>query len=155
MENTQALPGAGAPESGQMDNGKIWLNTAAVVDRIIRDFSIEVVKQAKAPGFMEKLEFWCRSMNGLFLGSSESEKYARGPWNAPDQMGDYVLHALRINGEARNAVRDAFMVYTSKFLRRADPHGEFDGALLEPLIADLRNALLGLSDASDLWRMGS
>jgi len=155
MENTQALPGAGAPESGQLDNGKVWLNTAGVVDRIIRDFTIEAIRVVKTPGGMDKLDFLCRRMNGLFLGLSESDKYQRGSWNTPEQMGDYVLHALRINGETRNAVRDAFMVYMAKLLRRADPHNDFDGKLLDPLIADLRNALLGLSGASDYWHMGS
>lgn len=151
MENTQPMPGAGAPESGQLDNGKIWLNTAAVVDRIIRDFTQEVLRVLKTPGGMTQLGFLCGSMNSLFLNLSPSEKYERGPWNAPEQLGDYVLHALRINGEPRNAVRDACMVYVSKVVDRIDPHSDFDGKLLEPLIADLRNALLGLSEASDRW----
>lgn len=154
MENTQAMPAAGAgAESGQLDNGKIWLNTAAVVDRIIRDFTKEVLQAAGSSGFMAKLEFKCRAMNSLFLGTAAEDRYHRGPWNTPEQMGEYVLHALGINGEPRNAVRDAFMVYMSKLLERANPSEEFDFAPIAPLIADLRNALLGLSAASPQWSM--
>lgn len=151
MENKQALPAAGAgAESGELENGKIWLNTAAVVDRIIRDFTKEVLQAAGSPGFMAKLEFKCRAMNSLFLGTAD-DRYQRGPWNTPEQMGEHVLHALRINGEPRNAVRDAFMVYMSKLLDRAHPGEEFDFEHIAPLIADLRNALLGLSGTSSQW----
>ncbi len=151
MENTAVLPAGGVPESGKLENGRIWLNTASVVDRIIRDFTGEVLDLVGRDDFMAQLDFRCRAMNGLFLGTSQSDTYQRGPWNAPDQLGEYVLKALSIDGETRLAVRDAFTVYVSAVLNAVDPDAEFDAAALEPLIAHLRNALLGLSDASTQW----
>lgn len=152
MESTAALPAAaGAPESGQLDNGRVWLNTSAVVDRIVRDFTSEVLGLVGRDDFMAQLDFRCRAMNGLFLGQSPTVKYERGPWNSPEQLGEYVLKALRIEGESRLAVRDAFMVYLSAVLDVVDPDAEFDPAVLEPFIGNLRDALLGVSESSPYW----
>lgn len=145
MENNQPMPGAGAPQSGLLDNGRTWLNTAAVVDRLVRDFARETLDQVGRPDFMEWLDGRCRFMNGLFLGGSASTVYERGPWNAPDQLGEYILHAMQINGEPRLAVRDAFMVFFSRLLKATD--GEFDSAALEALVGELRDSLLGLKGA--------
>jgi hypothetical protein len=94
-------------------------------------------------GTLAQLDFRCRAMNGLFLGESPTEKYQRGPWNSPDQMGEYVQKALIINGTTRLAVRDAFMWYVDKLLDSIDPNEPFDAATIEPLIDKLRDALLG------------
>jgi hypothetical protein len=142
--NRAAMPGDRAPESGQLENGRIWLNTAAVVDRLIRDFTMETLRLIGGPDFMARLDFECRRMNNLFLNVTSSDDYERGPWNAPAQLGEYVLKALRIDGEPRLGVRDAVAIYTAAPLDVAGPDVEFDGALIEPLIADLRAALLGL-----------
>jgi hypothetical protein len=128
----------------QPDNDRIWLNTESVVDRLIRDFTIEVLGLTAHKDFMAQLDFRCRAMNSLFLGGPEAtDKYQRGPWNTPEQLGEYVLKTRRIDGETRLAVRDAFMVYVNALLDVVGPDGEFDGAVLEPLIANLRDALLG------------
>jgi hypothetical protein len=118
-----------------------------VVDRIIRDFTTEVLGLFGREDFLTQLDFRCRALNGLFLGSSPSDTYQRGPWNAPDQLGEYVLKALHIDGETRLAVRDAFTIYTAALLSVADQDAEFDPATIEPLIANLRVALLGLDSA--------
>ncbi|MEW9580785.1 hypothetical protein [Paraburkholderia sp. DGU8] len=94
--------------------------------------------------FTAYLDFECRRMNSLFLGGpAPTERYDRGLWNTPGELGEYVLKALRITGETRLAVRDAFMVYFSRALDLAGNLGQFDGASLEPLINDLRGTLVG------------
>jgi hypothetical protein len=68
---------------GGVDNGQIWLNTANVIDRIIRDFTSEVLGMVGRADFMAQLDFRCRAMNGLFLGITPSEKYQRGRGTRP------------------------------------------------------------------------
>jgi hypothetical protein len=156
MDNSQTLPRAGAaPESGELENGRVWLNTVEVVDRIIRDFSREVLPLAGREDFMAQLDFRCRALNGLFLGELPSDRYQRGPWNTPAQLGEYVLKALQIAGETRLAVRDAFMWYVDRLFDTIDVEGEFDEETLEPLIDQLRGALLGIDEASPLYSVGA
>lgn len=129
---------------------RVWLNSVDVVDRLIRDFSRDVLEQlGKRTDFMYWLDGECRRMNGLFLGLSPSDRYDTGPWNSPDQLGEYVLKALQINGETRLAVRDAFMVFASKLIKVAKEGGgefsDFDKARLDALVGMLRSALLGLT----------
>ena len=144
LQTNQALPGAGAPESGVLDNGRIWLNTAGVIDSVIRRFAQEVLEAVSRSDFLAWLDLRCRAMNGLFLGTSPSTDYEINPkWNNPDQLGESLLHRLRIDGEPRLAVRDAFMVFVSKMVR-ASQEGEFDAAQMDAMVAELRDALLGL-----------
>jgi hypothetical protein len=82
--------------------------------------------------------------------STSSDRYQRDQWNSPEQLGEYVLKALRIEGETRSAVRDPFAIYTAALLDVADPDAEFDGAVIEPLVSNLRNALLGLEGTTPL-----
>lgn len=130
-------------------SGREWLNSVPVVDRMVRDFSREVIEKADgSPEFLSMVDFECRRMNGLFLGSSPSDKFDRGPWNAADQLGEYILKAMQINGETRMAVRDAFMVHAARLLQilrdaEGKPDGEFTKEL-ERAVAALRSALLGL-----------
>jgi len=121
------------------------LNEPCVVDRIIRDWTMNVFSMVGTDGFMAKLDFECRRMNSLFLAILPSDQYLIGPWNAPDQLGEYVQHALLIDGATRLAVRDAFMWYFDKVLDVYKPGAEFDAAPIEPLINQLRDALLGVS----------
>jgi hypothetical protein len=143
MENTHAFPGADAQESEQLDNGLISLNAAAVVDCIIRDFTREVIGLIGSGDFMARLDFECRRMNSLFLGITQTDKYRRGPWNAPDQMGEYVQKALLINGTTRLAVRDAFMLYVDQLLDSIDPGAPFDESVIEPMIGELATRCSG------------
>lgn len=93
---------------------------------------------------MAYLDFECRRINSLFLGGpAPTERYDRAQWNTPDQLGKHLLKALQITGETRLAVRDAVMVYFSHALDLANDCGQFDDAALEPLIDDLRRALVG------------
>ena len=46
------------------------------------------------------------------------------------------------SGQLENG-RDAFMMYVSALLDVVDPDDEFDPAVIEPLIGNLRAALLG------------
>ena len=86
------------------------------------------------------------------IGSSVASRWTRsgwsaqrtswhGPWNAPNQPGEYIQHALLIDGETRLAVRDAFMWYFDKVLDVYEPGDEFDAASIEQLINQLRDAL--------------
>lgn len=132
-------------------SGRVWLNSVEVVDRLVRDFARDVLEQlGKRTDFMAWLDMECRRMNGLFLGLTPSDLYDTGPWNSPDQLGEYVLKALQIEGETRLAVRDAFMVFASKLIKVAKEGGgefsEFDQRRLEALVGMLRAALLGLSE---------
>ncbi|HEY4805697.1 MAG TPA: hypothetical protein VIH96_24035 [Paraburkholderia sp.] len=121
-----------------------YLNDAAIVDRLIRDFTCEALGLVGREDFMARLDFECRRINSLFLGGpAPTDRYERGLWNTPDQLGEYVLKALQITGETRLAVRDAFTVYFSSVLDLAEDRGRFDAVAIEPLIADLRGALMG------------
>jgi hypothetical protein len=121
------------------------LNEPSVADRLIRNFTVETLGLIGRQDFMARLDFECRRMNSLFLGIIPSDNYVIGPWNAPDQLGEYILQALQINGETRLGVRDAFMWYTNKVLDLYEPGAEFEPALIQPLIDKLRNALLGIA----------
>ncbi|WP_433703732.1 hypothetical protein [Paraburkholderia sacchari] len=121
-----------------------YLNEPAVVDRIIRNFTRDVIELVGREDFMARLDFECRRMNSLLLGGPEpTDRYDRSPWNAPDQLGEYVLKALRITGETRLAVRDAFMWYVDRLFDTVDVERPLDEESVEPLIADLRGALTG------------
>lgn len=143
----RTMPGDGAPESDQQENGRIWLNTVNAVDHIIRDFTNEIFALLGREDFMPRLDFECRRMNNLFLNVTPSDRYQRGEWNSPGALGEHVLKVLRISGEPRLAVRDVFTIYTAALLSVADQDAEFDPATIEPLIGNLRNALLGLEGA--------
>lgn len=125
---------------------RAYLNEPSVVDRLIRDFTCEALDLVSHKDFMARLDFECRRMNSLFLGGPEAtDHYERAPWNVPDQLGEYVLKALQITGETRLAVRDAFMWYVDRLFDTSAVEQPFDKASVEPLIADLREALLGKS----------
>lgn len=144
LQTRQALPGVGEAESGALDNGRVWLNTAGVVDTLIRSFALEVLAEVSRADFMAWLDLRCRAMNGLFLGTSPSDQFERNPkWHTPDQLGESLLHRLRIDGEPRLAVRDAFMVFTSKMIK-ASQAGEFEDEAMDAMVAELRDGLLGL-----------
>ncbi len=149
----RTMPGDGLPDSEQLENGRIGLNTVNAVDHIIRDFTSEIFVLLGREDFMPRLDFECRRMNNLFLNITASDRYQRGEWNSPGALGEHVLKVLRISGETRLAVRDAFMMYTTALLDVADPDAEFDPATIEPLIGNLRNALLGLEGAVPLRAM--
>lgn len=131
---------------GPVKDGKIWLNSASVVDRILRDFVREIIDILDRPDFQERLEFECRRLNNLFLGITPSDKYSTGPWNTLDQCGDYVLQVLTINGESRTAVRDAFMIFALRVIVLAAD--EFDPIKLDVEIDRMRHALLGTTEAA-------
>jgi hypothetical protein len=132
------------------ESGKVWLNSADVVNRVIRDFVHEVLRDFGRPGFLERLDFECRRMNSLFMGDGQSDTYLKGPWNRPDQIGEYVQLALHINGETHHAVRDAFMIFAKDFLKLASQSGgkfnESSQHEVDELIVRLRDALLGITD---------
>lgn len=137
--------------AGPDGSGLVWLNSVEVVDRIVGDFTAFVIKEAGEEGFVDRLEFECRRMNGLFLGLTPTDKYSRGPWNSPDHLGASILKRLVINGETKNGVRDAFMVYADDilgFVEDAAGRNERDWrALLDAKVARLRCALLGIPEA--------
>jgi len=87
-------------------------------------------------------------MNGLFLGASSSDKYQHDSWNSPSRLGEFLLKSRRISDETHLAVRDVLMVFVAALLDVAEPDTEFDGAAIEPLISNLRNALLGPPSAN-------
>ena len=70
-------------------------------------------------------------------GSPDNGSSRRGRWPR-------TFKALRIDDEVRLAVRDAFMIYINALLGVVGPDGEFDSVVLEPLVVNLRAALLGI-----------
>ncbi|MGF6440563.1 hypothetical protein [Paraburkholderia youngii] len=63
-----------------------------MVDRLIRDFTREILGTAGRGDFMAYLVFECRRMNGVFLGEIPTATCLRSPWST-----------------TRLGVRDAFM----------------------------------------------
>jgi hypothetical protein len=131
-------------------SGKVWLNSADVVNRIIREFVHEALRDVRSPEFMQRLDFHCRRMNDIFMGSGQDDVYLKGPWNRADQIGEYVQLHLHIDGDTRLAVRDAFMLFSRDFLKLAHSSGgqfnETSHGEIDELIQRLRDALLGVSD---------
>lgn len=137
-------------ESAPGDAGR-WLNSARVVDGIVRHFFANFLRDLGEHGFMDRLGFECARMNGLFLGSGPDGGFERGSWNCPEHLGSYLLTTLSIDGETRNAVRDAFMVYANRLVDLIErmPDGADDAALkagIDKLVGELRSALLGIPE---------
>jgi hypothetical protein len=152
--DTSSLPRAGAPEqSGLLQDGRTYLMTANVVDRLIRDFTIDLMDKVGDPDFMWHLDFECTRMNNLFLGITPSKEYLVSNWNAPDQLGEYVLKALRINDETRHGVKAAFAWYFGEMLDLWTQGADFDSATIKPLLDFFRNALMGLLEPSAQYRV--
>ena len=100
------------------DNTPPWLNSIEAASAIVRQFAADVARRygiASHKDLMGWLSNECSRMNELFIGAGlETMPYARGPWNTPDQLGHHLALALRIDGELRFAVRDAFMIFAAK-----------------------------------------
>jgi hypothetical protein len=124
------------------------LGSDAVVDRIIREFAAEVLRNTQRKDFMAWLTFECLRMNNLFMGVYGSDKYLQGPWNCEEQVGSFVQGVFVINGETRFAVRDAFMIFTNALLKLVKEGEAFDDprrAKLDEMVGEMREALLGTS----------
>lgn len=125
-----------------------WLNSAPVVDHIVRQFFAAVLNKVGDRDLMQVLEFETARLNGLFLGLSPVSEFERGPWNAPDHLGAFILKELQINGSTTNAVRDSFMVFASRLLALASKASHEGGERwqreIDGLVATLRNALIGV-----------
>ncbi|MGQ7939517.1 hypothetical protein [Paraburkholderia sp. D1E] len=126
------------------------LTSANVVDGIVRRFTNEIFALLGRDDFMAQLDFRCRALNNLFLGITPTDKYERSEWNSPSCLGEFLLKSRHISGETHHAARDFLMVFVAELLDVADPDNEFDGAVLEPLIVGVRDALLGLPPASSM-----
>jgi hypothetical protein len=127
-------------------DGKIWLNSTGVVDKLIRAFTADMLTALAAKkDFMPWLEFEALRLNNLFLGRSPSDTYEIGPWNKPDQLGQHVLISLVINGETHLGVRDGFYWYTDKVMHLTK--NNFDDAKLNQLIDGFKNILLGINSS--------
>lgn len=143
------LPKAGGPP---------WLTTMEVVDGIVREFMGEVIARygtASQADFMGWLEAECLRMNELFSGYRANESrddFQRSPWNMPQSIGVFVGMAMQIDCEARNAVRDAFMVTAASVIEilNADEGKPVEqwGWKLDAAREALRDALMGIP-ASD------
>jgi len=124
-----------------------------IVDGLVRRFTAEaldILAPPRSPTFMAAIDFECRRMNNLFLSVTPNDTYERGTWNTPDQLGTYIRQALRIDGEDRLAVRDAFMWYLDKVV---DAVKRDESA--EPLIAHLVNCLIGVAHQNPAPTAGS
>jgi hypothetical protein len=124
------------------------LGSGAVVDRIIREFAAEVLRNTQRKDFMAWLSFECLRMNNLFTGVYGSDKYVQGPWNCEDRVGSFVHSVFVIDGETRFAVRDAFMIFKNALLKLVKEGGAFDDARrakLDEMVGEMRDALLGTS----------
>lgn len=131
-----------------------WLNNVDTVNEIIRDFSTEVLRKfgiMPTDDFVAWLKSECERLNQLFLGYQPDEKrddYKRGPWNVPDQMGQFVRVATKLDGENRFAVRDALMVMARDILTITAEHEGKDpstwGWKIDGSIEQMASAILGL-----------
>lgn len=143
MTGVEEVFGAAAPK----DPGR-WLNSAPVVDQIVRQFFKRVLDKVGDRDLMGVLEFETRRMNGLFLGYTPVDSFERGPWNDPDHLGVFLLKELQIKGNSTQAVRDAFMIYAGKLIELASKASHESGDRwqkdLDALVARLRNALIGI-----------
>ncbi|MGV6874459.1 hypothetical protein ACUSIJ_17440 [Pseudochelatococcus sp. B33] len=127
-------------------SGRIWLNAARVVDRIVHEFVRDLLGQLEnRDTFADWLSQEARRLNDLFLGIVPSEAYATGPWNAPDQCGRYVLRTLGIDGEPETAVRDAFVLLASRIVDLVAT-SDFDAEALKGEIAPVTRALVGTAE---------
>ena len=127
-------------------SGKVWLNSIEVVDKIIRSFTADMLSTLAAKkDFMPWLEFESRRMNNLFLGIGPSDIFDTAPWNSPDQLGEYALIELRMDGVTRLAVRDVFFWYAGQVINLTK--SDFDDAKLNQLIDRFKNILLGINSS--------
>lgn len=137
------------------ENSPPWLNSTESVDNIVRQFAASVIRRygtAKHQDFMSWLSNECFRMNELFIGAGlETMPFSRGPWNTPDQLGQHLVLALRIDGELRLAVRDAFMIFAARVgaLMREHQTEESLPALqkaLDSAVVEFTQQLLGLDE---------
>jgi len=136
---------SGVPGSKPGD-GKIWLNSTDVVDKLIRAFTADMLTTLAAKkDFIPWIEFEALRLNNLFLGRSPSDTYEIGPWNKPDQLGEHVLISLVMNGETHWGVRDGFYWYADKVMNLTK--SDFDGTKLNQLIGRFKNILLGINSS--------
>lgn len=142
-----AIPGPNA------ENSPAWLNSAGEVDTIVRRFAADLVGHygvVSHKDLMGWLSNECYRMNELFIGAGlETQPYARGPWNTPDQLGQHLTLALSIDGELHHAVRDGFMIFAAKLAAPMRAHQ--DPASLPALqreldaaVAEFSRQLLGI-----------
>lgn len=136
---------------GPVAGGRPWLNSVDAVDPIIRGFTAEMARRLAMPdggSLLPWLKMRCRELDALFLGRevSESDHYTRGPWNTPDNLGGSISVHLRLDVETHHAVRDAFMVFALVVISIMEKAKSDEGlhTSLETVMADMRNALLGV-----------
>jgi hypothetical protein len=134
----------------------LWLNSADTVNGIVTSFLADVLVKYSAarergdgPGFMSWLERECYQQNQVFIGAGvEDRPYLRGPWNVPDQLGQHIRIAMRIDGDNAQGVRDAFMVSARDAVNCLDASSgapvESWGWQLDGISERLSRALLGL-----------
>lgn len=139
----------GDPFSGILEleaGGKTWLNAARVVNVIVREFVRDLlVNLDRSDAAADWLRGEAQRLNDLFLGAARSEAYATGPWNTPEQCGQYVLRTLGIDGAPETAVRDAFVLLASRIVDLVAA-SEFDAQALEGEIVPVTRALLGTAE---------
>lgn len=150
MDENQALEklhtdSSHVPGPGMDD--RTWLNTATVVEGILRDFVKGVMDQweRNPEGLVGYIEHRVLTLNNLFLGRVESEKYSIGPWNTPDQLGTYIAIKYGVSCELRHAVRDCLMEMIGNIIEMVSEN-DFSEAALDQEITKMRNALLGTSE---------
>ena len=135
--------GVPGPKPG---TGRVWLNSVDVVNKIIRAFTKDMLAVVERGGdAMAGITFESTRMNNLFLGITPSAHFDIGPWNRPDQLGEYILTELGLSGDTHYAVRDAFMWYSNEVLKVfQSSDDEASRGEINRLVGRLRDALLGL-----------
>lgn len=121
---------------------------------ILTHFSSEVIRKFSlmdSDEYMAWVKSECGRLNQLLLGYTPDEKrtdWKRGPWNTPEQMGQFIRISMQMDGDNRHSVRDALMqlaydlVSTTLENKGKDP--EQWGWQLEAAMEQVSNAVLGL-----------
>lgn len=137
-----------------------WLNEPIAVGAVIERFSRDVIAmlgKVDQDEFSARLEFYARAVNTVFIGpDTPSQRFSRGPWNTPDQLGMYLQFKLDfIAADSRLILRDGLTIYAARLLlilsSSMSEAPEHVGARLREAAMQMRDVLLGRDVPSPLW----
>lgn len=105
------------------DDDRPLLNSFESINPIVRKFASEVINNAFS-GRMngDQVEEWAltrsRRLGHLLFGENhpDADKYRRGVWNRPENLGTYLLLKMRISGECRKAVQFLLLNFAKEII---------------------------------------
>ncbi len=130
------------------------LNSAHEVNKIVRKFASEVIKNTFA-GDMTREEFvtWIEArvhaLSRLFLGefTMEANQYQRGIWNTPENLGRFLMEHLTTQTNTQDSVKALFNQLGTdvmKIVKNNQQSDEVSKQKLEAACVHARDLLLGL-----------